>query len=332
MKKALAGLLLLLATPPVFAQPGTWDDQTELSAADEPGHRHHGGGARVLVLRDYHLDAGETAHGPVIVVGGAATIDGHADDDVVVLGGRVRIGPKAVVDGEVVTVGAAADVDPLARVHGGVNETVVRFPDIDGHWGAPPRGWFTALALAGTIVRLFIVFVIASALTLIAPGWVRRISRRAGEGMASAAAIGLACQVAFIPVLLLVIAVLAVSIVGIPLIGAMPLVIAAAAVAGTAGFTAVAARIGARVRGTSVEQSHALWVDVLLGMTVVSALTVFARFAAFGPFWTTPTTWSATAAGLAIEYVVWTIGIGAACTTMLGRWNGPRTAGHPAAG
>jgi hypothetical protein len=322
MVRALAGVVLLLAVQPVFAQPPDWEVDR---------HRDHGDGARILILRDYHLAAGETAHGPVIVVGGVATIDGHADDDIVVLGGRVRVGPMAVVDGEVVTVGGAANVDPLATVHGGVDQTVVRFPDIDGHWGAPPQGWFTALALAGTIVRLFIVFVVASALTLIAPGWVRHISWRAREGMASAAAIGLACQVAFVPVLLLIIAVLAVSIVGIPLIGAMPLLIAAAAVAGTAGFTAVAARIGARLRGTSVEESHALWVDVLLGMTVVSALTVFARFAAFGPFWDRPASWSATAVGLAIEYVVWTIGIGATCATILGRWNGPRTAVHPAA-
>ena len=107
---------------------------------------------------------------------------------------------------------------------------------------------------------------------------------------------------AFVPVLLLIIAVLAVSIVGIPLIGTLPFMIAAAGVAGTAGFTAVAARIGARLRGTTVEASNALWVDVLIGMTVVSALTLFARFAAFGPFWTSPAAWSVSAMGFLIEY------------------------------
>ena len=63
----------------MFAQPGDWDDGR---------HHHRGGGVRLLVLRDYHLPAGDTAHGPIIVVGGTATIDGHADDDVVVLGGE----------------------------------------------------------------------------------------------------------------------------------------------------------------------------------------------------------------------------------------------------
>ena len=318
MIKALAGFLLLFAAQPVFAQPPDW----EVDA-----HRGHVHGARILVLNDYHLAAGDIARGPVIVIGGSATIDGHAEEDVVVLGGRLRIGPEAVVDGEVVTVGGAANVDPKARVRGGVDETVLRIPGIDGR--RLPRGWFTGLALAGTILRLLFVFIVASALTLIAPAWVRRISWRAGEGMASSAAIGLACQVAFVPVLLLIIAALAVSIVGIPLIGTMPLVIAAAGVAGTAGFTAVAARIGARLRGTTVEASNALWVDVLLGMTVVSALTLFARFAAFGPFWTSPAAWSVSAMGFLIEYLVWTIGIGAACASLLARWNGPQAQAAP---
>ena len=95
------------------------------------------------------------------------------------LGGRLRIGPEAIVEGEVVTVGGAANVDPKARVLGGVDETVLRFPGIDGDWRPLPRGWFTGLALAGTILRLLFVFIVASALTLIAPAWVRRISWRA---------------------------------------------------------------------------------------------------------------------------------------------------------
>jgi hypothetical protein len=317
MTKVLAGLLLILAAQPAFAQPPDWEVD---------GHEGHVHGARILVLRDYHLAAGDTARGPVIVLGGSATIDGHANDDVVVLGGRVRVGPEAVVEGEVVTVGGEVDVDPKARVLHGVDETVIRFPDIDGEWHPISRGWLAGLAVAGTILRLLLVFVVASALTLIAPGWVRRISWRAGEGLASSAAIGLACQVAFVPVVLLIVAVLAVSIVGIPLIGAMPFLIAAAGMAGAAGFTAVSARIGARVRGTTVEASNALWIDVLIGMAVVSAVTVFATFTAFGTFWTSPVTWSMSAVGLLIEYVVWTIGIGAACATALARWNGPQPA------
>ena len=317
MTKVLAGLIVLLAAQPVFAQSTDWDV-----------HRHHwhGNGARILVFKDYHLAAGDTAHGPIVVIGGTVVIDGHADDDVVVLGGQVRLGPEAVVDGEVVTVGGEAEVSPLAKVQGGVDETVLRLPDIDGNWSPMSQSWLAGLALAATIFRLIVVFLVASLLTLVAPAWVRRISWRASEGLASSAAIGLFCQVAFIPALLLLVAALAVSIVGIPLIGTMPFLVAAAGLAGTAGFTAVAARIGARVRGTTVEESNALFVDMVIGFAAVAAVTVFASFASLGLFWTSPVAWSVTAAGLLIEYVVWTIGIGAACATLLARWNGPRTA------
>jgi hypothetical protein len=315
--KALAGLILLLAAQPVFAQPGDWGD-------DRP--RHRGDGARILLLKDYRLPAGETAHGPVIVLGGTATIDGHADDDVLVLGGRVRVGPAAVIDGDVVSVGGEAHVDPQARVHGGVDATVVRFPDIDGNWGPMPRGWFAGAALVATVFRLLLVLIVASMLTLVAPGLVRRIAWRASEGMASSAAIGLACQVAFIPAVVIVVIALAISIVGIPLIGAMPFLIGAAGLAGTAGFTAVAARVGARVRGTTVEDSHALFIDMVIGFALISALSLFARFAALGILWDNPVTWSVSAAGLLIEYLVWTIGIGAACASLLAGWKGRRLA------
>lgn len=314
MARVLAGLLLLLVARPALGQPHDWDGER---------HHHRGDGARILVLRDYHLDADQTARGPIIVLGGEARIDGHATDDVVVLGGSARVGAQAVIDGDLVTVGGDATVDPQARVYGDVSETVMQFPDIDGRWGTVPRGWFAGVALAATILRLLVVLVIASAVVLMAPAWVRRISWRAADGLASSAAIGLACQVGFVPALLLLIVTLAVTVVGIPLLGAVPFLMAAAAVAGTAGFTAVAARIGARLRGTTVEASNALFVDVVLGFVVVSAVTVAARIVAFGPGSGGPMVWSLSAVGILIEYMVWTVGIGAACATLLQRWNGP---------
>lgn len=104
MVRVVAALLLFTAQP-LFAQSADWDSD----------HHHHADGARILVFKDYHPAAGQTAHGPIIVIGGTASIDGHADDDVVVLGGQVRLGPEAVVDGEVVTVGGEADVNAAAR-------------------------------------------------------------------------------------------------------------------------------------------------------------------------------------------------------------------------
>ena len=317
MARLLAGLMLLLVVAPVFGQPRDWE---------EADHRHRGDGARILIFRDYHLEAGQTVRGPVVVFGGAATIDGHADDDVVVLGGRVRVGPKAIIDGDLVAMGGDVIVDPQARIYGDINETVVRFPDFDGRWGPASQRWVAGVALAATMLRLLVVVVVALALALAAPDWVRRISWRAADGPASSAAIGLACQIGFVPALVFLVVTLAVTIVGIPLIGLVPFLIAAAAVAGTAGFTAVAARIGARLRGTTVESSNALAVDVLLGFAAVSVVTVAAQVGAFSPRWGGPMTWGMSGIGFLVEYLVWTIGIGAACATLVSRWNGPAAA------
>ena len=317
MARLLAGLLLLVTAQPVLGQPGDWD---------EPRPRHRGDGARILVFRDYHLDAGQTARGPVVVLGGTTTIDGHADDDVVVIGGSVRVGPTAIIEGDLVAVGGDATVDAQAKIHGRINETVMRFPDFEGHWRPRDQRWLAALALFATVSRLLLVLIGALGLALLAPDWVRRISWRAADGLASSAAIGLACQVGFVPALVLVVVALAMTVVGIPLIGLVPFLVAAAMVAGTAGFTAVAARIGARLRGTTVEASGALALDVLIGFVAVSAVTVAAQVSAVAPPWGGPMTWGLSGIGLFVEYAVWTIGIGAACATALARWKGPTSA------
>lgn len=324
MVKAIAGLVLLLVAQPVLGQPRDWDVER---------HDHRGSGVRILVLRDYHLDAGQTANGPVVVLGGAARIDGHADDDVVVVGGSVRVGPEATIDGDLVTVGGRAIVDPKARILGERHQALVRFPPIDGEWRGDweslPSGFWAGLAMAVTVLRLFVVFTVGGLLALFAPAFVRRVAWRAGEGPASAAAIGVACQIGFVPALVVLVVALAVTVVGIPLIGAVPFLMAAVAIAGTAGFTAVSARIGARIRGTTVEASNALFVDVVLGFLAVSTVTMMARLVALGPSWDTPMMWSLSAFGFLIEYLVWTVGIGAACSTLLARWNGPMPAAVP---
>jgi hypothetical protein len=312
MARALAAVILLLSAHGAAAQPADWEV--------ERGH-HHNRGARILVLKDYHLETDATARGPVIVLGGSATIDGHADDDVVVLGGTLRVGPKAQIDGDVVTVGREALIDPQARVHGQLKETVVRWPE--GEWDPFPRQLLAGLALVATILRLLLVLVVAAAITLVAPDWVRAIASRVAGAPGAAAVIGLACEIAFAPVVALVVVALAISLVGIPLIGVVPLLIAAAGVVATAGFAAVAARIGARIRGTSVEASSALFGDVLIGFAAVTALSVLAHLVSFGPFWTSPLTMSVASVGWVVEWIVWTIGIGAACASLFARWKGP---------
>jgi hypothetical protein len=271
-------------------------------------------GVHFRMMRDYHLPAGSTAAEPIIVLGGNATIDGHTEDDVVVFGGTVRVGPKAVVDGEVVTVGGEAIIDPAATVRGGVDTTSFTLPDIDWGPGWPAwgwRDWWPFAALSATVLRLSLVLIISMLITVVAPGWIRSMGIRASSAVTSGL-VGAVAEVLFVPALLAVMLGLTISIVGIPLLGAIPFALALAALAWTGGFAAVAICLGARLRGSSVATSSALMADLLIGFVAITALTIIAHVISLGPGWMTPFGWMSRAVGFAVEYVAWTVGLGAA--------------------
>jgi hypothetical protein len=280
-------------------------------------------GVHFRMMRDYYLAAGATAAEPIVVVGGDATIDGHANDDVVVIGGTLRLGAKAVVDGDVVTVGGGAVIDPAATVRGTVDTAAVAWPNVDwgvgwpiGHW----RGWWPLAALSATIVRLALVLIISLLLAVVAPAWVRSMGVRASS-IVSSGLLGAAAEILFVPVLIAVIIGLVISIVGIPLLGAIPFALALGLLAWTGGFAAVAASLGARLRGGRIATSSSLVTDVLIGFVAISALSIVAHVISVGPGWTSPLGWMMRAGGIAIEYAAWTIGLGAALSGRFVRSN-----------
>jgi hypothetical protein len=295
-------------------------------------------GVHFRMMRDYYLAAGATAAEPIVVIGGGATIDGHAEDDVVVVGGTLRLGPKAVVDGDVVTVGGDAVIDPAATVRGTVDTALIEWPDIDwgvawpfGNW----RGLWPFAALSATVMRLALVLTVSLMLTVIAPGWVRSMGVRASSTVSSGL-LGAAAEILFVPVLIAVIVGLVISIVGIPLLGAIPFALALGLLAWTGGFAAVAACLGARLRGSSIATSSSLLTDLLIGFVAISALSIVAHVVSVGPGWTSPLGWMMRAGGIAIEYVAWTIGLGAALSSRFVRSHAmpppvPRPAAAPSA-
>jgi hypothetical protein len=275
------------------------------------------------MMRDYYLAAGATAAEPIVVIGGDATIDGHASADVVVIGGTLRLGPKAVVEGDVVAVGGDAVIDPAATVRGDVDTAVVVWPNIDWGVGWPFwnwRGWWPFAALSATLTRLSLVLIVSLLLTIVAPRWVRSMGVRASSTVSSGL-LGAAAEIVFVPALIAVIIGLVVSIVGIPLLGAIPFALALGMLAWTGGFAAVAACLGARLRGSSVATSSSLVTDVLIGFTAISALSIMAHLISVGSGWTSPLGWMMHAGGIAIEYVAWTIGLGAALSCRFVRSN-----------
>lgn len=279
-----------------------------------------GSGVHLRLLSDYRLPEGATSNEPVIVIGGSAVIDGRVADDVVIVGGSLRLGPKAVVLGDAVVVGGEAAFAPGSQVFGEVSRTFVAWPQLGVGWAGPSRAWWAAMALTWTFVRLSALVVVAVLLTVIAPGWVRRVSVRVGAAPWSSAATGLVAEVLFVPAVVVVVLALLVSIVGIPLLGTLPLVVAGAVVVAVVGFTAVASRIGARVRGRGADTSSTPVADVATGALIVALVVLTSRLVAFGPEWIQPLRVVMNAFSLVVECAAWTVGIGAVLQTLVERW------------
>lgn len=299
----LLTLIVIAPAPSVYGQPGDWSY----------GRRD---GVHLRIFRDYRLPAGATAQEPIVVIGGSATIDGRAEDDVVVLGGSVRVGPTAVIGGDVFLAGGETIIDPAARIAGRVDTALIVGPDFDIGIGRF-AGWWPAVTLGLTILRLGIVLIVALLLTVVTPQWIRGIAARVSSPI-SAGAIGLAGQVLFVPAIVSVTFALVVSIVGILLLLAFPFVLGAAALLWVAGFTAVAINVGAALRGRRADAARPRLFDVLLGFTAITAVTLVAEALALSAGSPGAGYWNIRTAGWVIEWAAWTVGLGAAVASLLG--------------
>src|SRR5262245_23154786 len=273
-----------------------------------------GDGVHLRIFRNYTLAEGETSSEPVVVLGGSARIDGRVDDDVVVIGGGLHLGPKAIVEGNAVSVLGRVTRDPGASVRGSIDEAVVPWPSItfDPDWDS--SGWWTGLAFWGSLVRLSFTMAVAVLLTLMAPNWIGQISDRSpGASILT----GLAVEVLFVPALIILIVALTVSIIGIPLLAVIPFLLAAFALLWVGGFAGVAVRLGRALRGRGALAPPTV-TDFLIGYAIIIAVTVLGQLMAVGLGWLSPVSWPMRSIGLLVEYVAWTIGLGAAVTSLLG--------------
>ena len=291
----------------------------------EPRRRwRHRDGVQIRVGRDYHLPADQIASWPIIVIGGSATIDGRVEDDLVVIGGRVQIGPSAQVRANVVAVGGQVRVADTAEVSGEIHDIDVLWPEFgfvlrEWMWGMD-RGWWAALMLAGTVFRFTLTMLAACLLALVAPGWIRRIQDRVTDAPLASGFVGLASQMLIVPVFLIVAAGLVLTIVGIPLLLLLPFAALALLVSWVAGFAAVAAQLGGSLRGRSrFSASDSPVIDVASGMMVLFVLTFVSNLLAFWPSVLWPFSTAFGLAGFVIEYLAWTVGLGAALLAPLHR-------------
>ncbi len=303
MIRLLLAIVVALSATPAAAQPGRWSPQ-------------HEDGVHLRILRDYTLRAGESTSDPIVVVGGSATIDGNAGSDVVVIGGTLRLGPNAIVRGDAVAIGGSARIDPGAQVFGDLDHVSIVGPNLAALWSQMAHGgWWAVVAFAATLLRLGLLFIVSALLTLVTPGWILGLGERAAAAGASAL-IGFLTQLLFVPGLMVLTITLAMSVIGIPLLAGLPLLVGVFGLLWAAGFAAAARRLGQRLRGSHAT-AHPLG-DLTAGFIAISSLTLIAHLVALGPPWMHGLAFAIGGLGMVVEYLAWTVGLGAAIASTFG--------------
>jgi hypothetical protein len=285
----------------------------------EPTRRERRMGTRVRFGQSVVVQEDEIITEDVVAILGSVIVRGAVRGDVVAVGGSVTLGPKAQVDGDVTAVGGMVHLDPGAGIRGEISEVTFRLPDVR------PRAWhvhrehrvgMAALAVVFTLMRLLLIAVLAALVLLVAPIAVERIGRSAATEPAKAILVGLAAQILFLPLVIFIVVVLSVSIIGIPLLSLVPLLFVLFLIAMLVGFTGVAWRVGGWFRSrASAPGPYTLlaWGVVLLGMLSLAGRIAWVPG---GPLTLVALTLSI--AGFVVEYVAWTVGLGAVLLTRFG--------------
>jgi hypothetical protein len=134
--------------------------------------------------------------------------------------------------------------------------------------------------------------------------------------------VGLAAEIFFVPFLIAAAIGLIVTIVGIPFVAILvPVAIAVACVALLLGFTALACRVGQWFEDLAGWRADNAFVATAIGFLLIVGPTLAARVLGVAPQPVRLGAFGLLMIGLVIEFFAWTIGLGAAILTGLGRWH-----------
>ncbi len=158
-------------------------------------------------------------------------------------------------------------------------------------------------------------------LLVLARAPVARVGRAAMAHPLRAFLIGLAAEVFFLPMLIATAIGLAITIIGIPLVAVLvPVSIALLVFAFLLGFTALACRLGEWVEDRLAWHPGNAFVATAIGALLLLGPTLLARVVNVASATAWPLTMSLVGIGVAVEFLAWTMGLGAAIATGLGRW------------
>ena len=320
-----------LSPPPAPDTPGATFPPSPPPAPPQAPRRERRGNEIVRFGSDVTVDRDEIVE-EVVVIGGNATINGEVDGELTVIGGNATLGPEAVIRDDVAIVGGTLNRAPGAVIEGRIQNVAVgeegwrggNFPgmvrdtifrDTLGRVGS----------FAGTLLRIGLLALFALAIAAFGRSHVERIAERLSADPLRSGLAGFLGQVLFLPVLLVTIVILAVSIIGIPLLVLVPFAIMLLMVVALVGFTGVSYHVGGLLAGRFGWTERGSYVAVVLGVLAIALITIVARAAAIvgGGLFTFPIAF----VGYIVEYLAWTLGFGAAILALHRDW---RTRRQPA--
>jgi len=286
--------------------------------------------ARDAVVISGSLDVRGKVIGDAICILGSVTIDGEVTGEVVAVGGSVYLGPDAEVMGDVISIGGRVERESGARILGEISEISIG-PGVT--WRELPMFWRSggsqvwdiwhlgaAWSLFWMLFKWVLLVLLTSFVFLVAREPVERTSRQIRGEFWKSSLLGLVAIVFFPFLFAMVAIVLAITIIGIPLlIVVLPLGVMLLIFALLLGYTSAAYTTGnwlARRFGWSLSSPY---MALLTGLVALHLLSLAARLLGTlgGYVWFFALMFGL--AGWCVRFIAWTAGLGAALLTQFGR-------------
>jgi hypothetical protein len=200
------------------------------------------GSERVVFGRSLTIGADETVD-KAVAIGGSITIAGHVRNDAVAIGGSVTLLPGASVGGDSVAIGGVVSVPEGATLEGDNVSLGGAIPTTFGsmtRWVVGGPHMFPMFRFASRLMRAVLLLVIAVLIAAVFPGALTRVGAYLANRPGLSALGGVAILLGFVPLCVL----LAVTVIGIPLIPVAVMLLVALLLFG---FAVSAAWLGERL-------------------------------------------------------------------------------------
>lgn len=308
-------------------------------------------GSRVNILGGVTVEKDELAE-EVVAVGGSVRVDGEVERDVVAVGGNVRV--KGRVGGEVVSVGGSVYLEPGAVIEGNVSTVggtihqgegsriegkpseVGFVPFISsrrGDWDGDFGFFGGSMAVAEELIGLVFLMLLVCLVLLLARRPLDRVDRQLVMEPWKAGLVGFLAQLLFLPLLIVVTVLLAITVVGCALFLLYPFLFLALLLFALLGYAAVAHRMGRWVEARfGWRTGGSPYAAALIGVLLIQIWSLFGNVLSLGGGVLDFFAGMFLLLGWAVTYVAWTVGFGAVLLSRFGTepgyWPG-RTAAVP---